>query len=142
MGRVLAIDLGEQRVGLALSDPTRTIASSLPTLRRSSREQEFAAIRDLVAREEVEEIIVGLPIGMSGSPGVQAELTRRWTVALRQAVAIPVRELDERLTSVQAQRTLDSLGVRRRAQRSQVDAVAATLLLQTYLEQSRSAVKG
>jgi putative Holliday junction resolvase len=138
MGRVLAVDLGERRVGLALSDPSRTIASGLRVMRRSTREAEFAALRALVEAEDVDLVVVGMPLGMGGEPGVQAELTRRWVDALRPALPVPVEVVDERLTTVQAHRALDAMGVRRRAQRGRVDAVAATLLLQSYLDRARA----
>lgn len=138
MGRILAVDFGEQRIGLALSDPSRTIASGLQVLRRSTRELEFAALRSVVAAEEVALVVVGMPLSMGGERGVQAELTRRWVEALRPALAVPVEVVDERLTSVQAHRALDAMGVRRRQQRGRVDEVAATLMLQSYLDRARA----
>lgn len=137
MGRILAIDLGEQRIGLALSDPTASIAGGYRTLRRGTREQDLAAIRAVITAEDVERIIVGMPISMNGEPGVQAELTRRWVDALQRSLTVPVESLDERLTTVQAHRSLDHMGVKRRQQRQHVDAVAATLLLQGYLDGKR-----
>lgn len=137
MTRILAIDVGEQRIGLALSDPTGTIASGLRTIRRGLRDEEAAAINAIVTGEGVERIIVGMPLSMSGQPGVQAELTRRWIAAFQRHTQVPVEVLDERLTSVQAHRSLDSMGVKRRQHRQHVDAMAATLLLQTYLDRQR-----
>lgn len=135
--RVLAIDLGERRIGLALSDPTQRVATGLRTIRRGLRDEDVAAIRAIVAAEDVERIVVGMPIGMNGQPGVQAELTQRWVDILRQRIATPVDTLDERLTTAQAHRALDSLGVRRRRHVQHVDTVAATLLLQGYLDRQR-----
>ncbi|HEY8745790.1 MAG TPA: Holliday junction resolvase RuvX [Chloroflexota bacterium] len=137
MSRILAIDLGEQRIGLALSDPTGNIAGGIRTIRRGLRDEEMAALRTVIATQGVERIIVGMPLGMNGLPGVQAELTRRWVEALRRNTDLPVEILDERLTTVQAHRSLDSLGVRRRQHRQHVDGVAATLLLQSYLDAHR-----
>ena len=137
MSRILAIDLGEQRIGLALSDPTGNIAGGIRTIRRGLRDEEMAALRTVIATQGVERIIVGMPLGMNGLPGVQAELTRRWVEALRRNTDLPVEILDERLTTVQAHRSLDSLGVRRRQHRQHVDGVAATLLLQGYLDAHR-----
>jgi putative holliday junction resolvase len=140
MSRIMAIDLGEQRIGLALSDPTGNIAGGFRTIRRGLRDEEMAALGAVVAAEDVGRIIVGMPIGMNGQPGVQAELTRRWVVVLQRHMAVPVEVLDERLTSVQAHRSLDSMGVKRRQHRQHVDEVAATLLLQGYLDSRRKDV--
>jgi putative Holliday junction resolvase len=137
MSRILAIDLGEQRIGLALSDPSGHIAGSIRTIRRGLRDEEMAAIRAVIVAEGVARIIVGMPLGMNGQPGVQAELTRRWVEVLRRYTDLPLEVLDERLTSVQAHRSLDSMGVRRRQHRQHVDGVAATLLLQGYLDGHR-----
>jgi putative holliday junction resolvase len=137
MTRILAIDLGEQRIGLAVSDPTGNIAGGLRTIRRGLRDEEIAAIAAICAAEQVEHIIVGIPLTMSGEPGVQAELTRRWVAVLQRGLALPVELVDERLTSVQAHRSLDSMGMKRRQHRQHVDAVAATLLLQGYLDGQR-----
>ena len=140
MSRIMASDLGEQRIGLALSDPTGNIAGGFRTIRRGLRDEEMAALGAVVAAEDVGRIIVGMPLGMNGQPGVQAELTRRWVVVLQRHMAVPVEVLDERLTSVQAHRSLDSMGVKRRQHRQHVDEVAATLLLQGYLDSRRKDV--
>jgi putative holliday junction resolvase len=140
MSRIMAIDLGEQRIGLALSDPTGNIAGGFRTIRRGWRDEEMSALGAVVAAEDVGRIIVGMPLGMNGQPGVQAELTRRWVVVLQRHMAVPVEVLDERLTSVQAHRSLDSMGVKRRQHRQHVDEVAATLLLQGYLDSRRKDV--
>ncbi len=137
MGRILAIDLGERRIGLATSDPTRSVAGSFGMLRRSTAEEEFAALRSTIIEQDVDLIVVGLPIGLQGAGGVQAELTRRWVAAFQKDTDVPVELLDERLTTAQAHHTLDAMGVRRKKHREHVDAVAATLLLQTYLERAR-----
>ena len=138
MGRILAIDLGEERIGLAISDPTGTIASALPTLGRGAMGEEIPALQETIAREDVERVIVGLPLRMDGSDSAQTTLTRRWAKSVEQAVSVPVELVDERLTTVQAHHTLDALGVGRRKQRGRVDALAATLLLQGYMEQRRA----
>lgn len=137
MSRILAIDLGEQRIGLALSDPTGQIAGAIRTIQRGLRDEEMAAIGAVLVAEGVTRVIVGMPLGMNGQPGVQAELTRRWVEALRRHTDLPIEVADERLTSVQAHRSLDGMGVRRRQHRQHVDAVAATLLLQGYLDGHR-----
>lgn len=136
-GRILAVDLGEQRIGLALSDPTQQIATGFRTIRRGLRDEDVSAIQAIVTDEDVERIIVGMPFSMNGQIGVQAELTRRWVDFLQQHMETPVETLDERLTTAQAHRTLDSMGVKRRRRRQHIDTVAATLLLQGYLDSRR-----
>jgi putative holliday junction resolvase len=140
MSRILAIDLGEQRIGLALSDPSGNIAGGFRTIRRGLRDEEMAAIQDVIEAEGVERIVVGMPLSMSGQPGVQAELTARWVAVLRRHTALPVEVVDEWLTSVQAHRSLDSMGVKRHRHRQHVDEMAATLLLQGYLDGQRKDV--
>lgn len=137
MGRLLAIDYGERRIGLALSDEMQRVALGLRTLEGNVNNSEFRALREIVSAEGVEAIILGIPIGMSGRESYQATITRRWGARLAEAVGCPVIPFDERLTSVQAHRELDAMGVRRKQHGKQVDTMAATLLLQSYLEFQR-----
>lgn len=133
---MLAVDLGSKRVGLALSDPTGTIASPLRTL--EAEPAETLAERLIAVAEEVgaEQLVVGLPLRMSGGEGPEAKAARAVAAQLRRLSRRPVRVLDERLTSVQAERVLLA-GGRSRADRKKLsDQVAATLMLQTYLQQT------
>lgn len=132
--RILALDVGEKRIGVAISDPTETIAGTLTVLQRSKLAADLAAIARLVEAEAAEEVLVGLPITLEGEIGPQAQTTLVFVEALRGALAAPVRVWDERYTTVQAQEILRSLGVRGVRQRRRIDATAAAVLLQGYLD--------
>ena len=140
--RVLGIDLGTRRIGLALSDAGATIASPHDVLERRSNARDVAAIAALARERGVERIVVGLPIHMSGRRGPEAEAAERFAAALGRATSLPVELLDERWTTVEAERSLREMGQtgkRGRKRRQHVDAVAASILLRTYLERMHNA---
>ena len=137
MARVLGIDFGERRVGLALSDPTATIAQPLPTLtRRAGKRAPVAAIAEVIQQNEVEQVVIGLPLNLAGDETDWTRTVREFGGKLGERARIPVEYLDERLTSVQAERAVRSLGLKRseREQKHRIDAAAAVLLLQTFLD--------
>ncbi|WP_232302267.1 Holliday junction resolvase RuvX [Alicyclobacillus hesperidum] len=135
--RTLAVDYGERRVGIALSDPTGLIASALTVIQRETDEQVVDVIAGLVVEHGVERIIVGNPITMKGEVGEKAQKAALFAQQLRERVSIPVELFDERLTTVSAERALLEGDVRRKRRRSIIDAVAATILLQNYLDAHR-----
>ena len=132
--RILALDLGEKRIGVAVSDPTGTLASSLDLLPRRNRNTDMAAIAELAAREGAEKVVVGLPISLSGELGPQALLTRRFIEELAAVLPLPIEEWDERFTTVTALEALRAQGVSRKRRRQRVDSAAAAVLLQDYLD--------
>jgi putative Holliday junction resolvase len=134
--RVLGIDLGERRIGLAVSDADGRIAFPAGSLVRKSRKADLAALCALVAERGVARAVVGLPLHMSGRAGPEAEAAKRFAAELATAAGIPVDLLDERWTSVAAERSLAESGRRTVERRGKgvVDEVAATLLLSTHLE--------
>lgn len=137
MGRILSIDYGERRIGLAISDPTATIAQPLPTIRRRRGQRApIARLVDLAREHDVERIVVGLPIETSGEEGPQAAETRRFGDVLARRSQIPVDYWDERLTSVRARRELARMNLPKQASREKerVDAMAAVFILQSYLD--------
>jgi putative Holliday junction resolvase len=137
VARVLGIDFGERRVGLALSDPSATIAQPLPTLtRRAGKRPPIAAITEIIQQNDVEQAVVGLPLDLSGEETEWTRTVREFGTKLQERAGIPVDFLDERLTSVQAERAVRSVGLKRseREQKHRIDAAAAVLLLQTYLD--------
>jgi putative Holliday junction resolvase len=136
VSRVLAIDFGERRIGLALSDESQRIALPHSTLPRDTSGGDVASIARLVERDGISTVVVGVPISLSGQDTVQTVLTRRWAEQLRRALPCPVILFDERLTTTQAHRALDDQGVKRRNHQERIDQVAATLLLQSYLERA------
>jgi putative Holliday junction resolvase len=135
--RVLGLDLGSKRIGVALSDPSGVIASPLTTLERRGGERDLAAVGALVREHEVGAIVVGLPLHMDGRRGPEAEAARRFARALADAVGVPVDTLDERWTTVEAERALRESGRKGRKRRAVVDAVAAAILLRTWLDRRR-----
>ena len=139
--RFLGVDVGERRIGLAISDPNGQVAVPLRTLRPKSAEDGVAAIAALVAEEAVEAVVVGLPLRMDGTAGQQAEVVEEFVRLLLPAVSVPVTLWDERLSTVQAEQLLrrDSRarpGDRRGSRKSkpEQDSLAAAIILQGYLD--------
>ena len=135
--RVLALDFGERRIGVALSDPTRMLASPLTTLSRGRDGSDVAEVLRLAAENDVGEIVIGMPVSLSGRRGPQADRVTRFAEALRRATDIPVLSADERYSTVQAERSLRESGVEPSRERSRVDAAAAAVILQSYLDSKR-----
>ena len=140
--RVLGVDFGERRVGLALSDPTGVLASPLETLRRRrGKKPPLRALEELARAEGVEALVFGLPLSMAGE---DTDWTRevRWVgETLAGRLGVPVHFLDERFTSARAERTLRGLGLKKgkREDKGLVDAAAAVLILQTWLDRDGQA---
>ena len=133
--RVLGLDLGSKRIGVAVSDLSGTIASPLVVLARARRHtDDHAAIRALVVEEEAERIVVGLPLSLDGSMGPAAEGAVAEADEMASVVGVPVETFDERLTTVTADRNLMELRMRAEARRRVVDKVAAAVMLQTWLD--------
>jgi putative holliday junction resolvase len=137
-GRVLGIDAGERRVGVALSDELRLLASPLTVLDRGrgGLAPVLDALADLAAREGVTHIIVGLPLNVDGSRGRQARRAQDFARVASRVLALPIEMWDERLSTQQAEEILRAQGrnLRRIRQRGEVDAVAAAVILQDYLD--------
>jgi putative pre-16S rRNA nuclease len=134
--RVLAVDPGSKRVGIAVSDPTGTIAQALPTVAAEPRDTLASRLAILAKEHEAVRIVVGLPRRMDGSYGPEAKAARELAAALRQASGLPVELVDERLTTAAAERAMISGGVKRAKRRETIDGVAAALLLQSHLDRS------
>jgi putative Holliday junction resolvase len=137
VARILGIDYGERRIGLAISDPTATIAQPLPTLlRRRGKRPPIAAIARLAEEHQVDEIVLGLPLTLEGEESDWTREVRAFGEKLAERTGRPIRFVDERLTSARAERASRDLGLRRRErqQKERVDAAAAMLILQTYLD--------
>jgi putative Holliday junction resolvase len=133
--RALGLDLGTKRIGVAVSDRSGTIASPLTVLQRGrSRRDDHARIADLVRAEEVECVVVGLPLSLSGADGPAAQAARAEAERLATVVGVPVETHDERLTTVTAERSLAAGGVRGAARRQRIDKVAAAVILQSWLD--------
>ena len=124
MSRVLALDFGEARCGCALSDPSRTLATPLEAIEQPDTRRGMQRIAELVRQKDVELVVVGLPLSMSGEEGPQALRTREWAGRLASRLHVPVELYDERLTTKQAERTGGS---------ADEDSRAAAHLLEAYL---------
>lgn len=135
--RVLGIDFGEKRIGLAISDALGSAAQPLDVVERHSVEDDIERIGEVARRRRVNKIVMGLPLNMHGSVGPQARRVRRFASRLRRALGLDVAFWDERLTSAEAERALLEAGQRRARRRAVRDAVAAAVLLQGYLDSQR-----
>lgn len=144
--RILGLDIGAKRIGLALSDPAGEYAFPAGALERTARKADLAALCELAREHEVGQIVLGLPIHMDGRQGPEAEAARSFASDLAARSGLPVELIDERWTSIEAERSLAETGrskrrVRRREPRGDVDAVAASLILRTWLDR-RAATAG
>ena len=137
-GRILALDVGKKRIGLALSDPLGITAQGLPTLQRTTIREDLTALADLVQAREVRLLLVGHPLNMSGTEGRQAVYTKEFADRLHARTHVEVRYWDERLTSVEAGRVLRSSGISIEKRAKAVDRLAAVLLLESFLDAGRS----
>jgi putative Holliday junction resolvase len=132
--RILALDLGKKRIGLAVSDELGITAQGLPTLERRNKRSDFAALSSLVRENNVREIVLGLPLRMSGEEGTQADWVRGFAEELKVHVDVPITLRDERWTSKQAERVLMGSGIRQDDRKPAIDRLSAVILLQDYLD--------
>jgi putative holliday junction resolvase len=132
--RILALDHGTRRIGVAVSDELKMIASPLEFIHAEPFADFLARLRGIIHEKEVELIIIGMPRNMDGSYGPAALKVQEFVTVLKDALAIPIKTLDERLTTVQAQRFLIQGNVRREKRKEKVDKTAAAILLQSYLD--------
>jgi len=133
-GRILALDLGKKRIGLALSDELGITAQGLPTLDRRNKRTDFAELTRIVRENNVAGIVLGLPLRMSGEEGSQADWVRAFAEELKAFVDVPIELRDERWTSKQAERVLAGSGVRNEDRKPAIDRISAMILLQDYLD--------
>lgn len=134
MNRFLGIDFGTVRLGLALSDPTGTLASPLPFLENNSPPQVIAALAALIQTHQISRLIVGLPRNMDGTYGPSAQKVKDFISHLQKHISLPLACVDERLTTAQASKQLAGMGLNQRQLRQKVDSSAACLILQQYLD--------
>ena len=137
--RTLGIDFGEARIGLALSDPSGLLATPLTTIHRTREAADIDEVLRLAEKHDVEKIVVGLPLELSGRRGPQAGRVLAFARALTGRTEIPVITVDERYSTVEAERLLREAGHKPSKSRARVDAMAATVVLQSYLDSRRAA---
>ena len=136
-GRALGLDLGEERIGVALSDDTRAVATPLEVIPARDRRFVDARIAELVSEWEAEVIVVGMPYGLDGGEGPAAKRVRAIMKRLGATLRVPLVTYDERLTTVEAHRVLDEQQIPGRARREMVDMVAAQVILQGWIDKTR-----
>jgi putative Holliday junction resolvase len=132
--RILALDLGKRRIGMAISDPLGITAQGLPNLERRNKRSDLADLSQLAREREVGLILMGNPINMRGSEGRQSGWVREFAAALEKYTGLPVKLWDERLTTVEASRVLRSSGISIEKRAAAVDRLSAVILLQSYLD--------
>jgi putative holliday junction resolvase len=140
LGRILAIDYGERRIGVAMSDPSATIAQPWPTLiRRAGKRPPVSKILEIITNNEIEAVVVGLPLALSGEDTDWTRNVREFAQTLQTRSGVTVELFDERMTSVQAERSVRELGLKKsqREQKERIDSAAAMILLQLYLDQRK-----
>ena len=135
--RSLGLDIGDKRIGVALSDPEGILASPFTIIDRRDDTAGVEAILDIVNQQRVKQIVVGLPRSMDGSIGRQAEKVQSFTQKLCSHTEVPVEFRDERLTTVSAKRLMQSVGRKKSRKKARDDAIAAALILQGYLDETR-----
>lgn len=133
-GRIMAIDLGEKRIGMALSDPTRTLAKAYGVLARKSRREDFERFGRIIAEQEVTLVVMGLPLTLGGEEGQRAAWVRDYTAELQQHLPVPIVFWDESLTTKDAEASLRARGQRGKKLKQRVDAVAAAFILESFLK--------
>ncbi len=136
--RCLGLDLGDKRIGIAISDELGITAQGLDTLERRSLKRDMAALQTLVDTHGVTEIVIGMPRNMDGSYGERAEITEKFIEVLEASCQLPCTAWDERLTSRQADRVLRAANQHRRQPKSVRDRMAAQLILQSYMDYQRN----
>jgi len=132
--RILALDLGKRRIGLAISDPLGVTAQGLPNLERTNKRSDLEALERLARDREVGRFLMGNPVNMAGGEGRQSAWVREFAAALEQRTGVPVTLWDERLTTVEAGRVLRASGISIRKRAAAIDRLSAVILLQSYLD--------
>jgi putative Holliday junction resolvase len=135
--RSLGLDIGDKRIGVALSDPEGILASPLTVINRQDESRDIEAISDIISQQGVGRIIVGLPYSLDGSLGEQAEKVKAFTQRLASRIQVPLEYRDERLTTVMAGRLKRAAGGKKTKRKARDDAQAAAIILQGYLDEGR-----
>ncbi len=137
MERYIGLDVGDRTIGVAISDPFLLTAQSLMTIKRKSKIEDIEIINDIIKEKDVTKIIVGLPKNMNNTVGPQAKKVKTFVKELRKHTDLEIVYVDERLTTVSATRVLIEQNVSRKKRKDVIDSVAATYILQTYLDMGR-----
>src|SRR6185436_1028936 len=136
--RVMALDVGDKNIGIAVSDALLMTAQGRPTLRRSVWDSDVAHLRKIVEESEIDRIVVGKPLHMDGRESAQSEKIAKFATKLSETLGLPVIFWDERLTSFAAEQHLEEMGLKWRDRKKHVDKIAAMFILQNYLDSQKS----
>lgn len=132
--RIMALDVGSRTIGIACSDALLMTAQGIETIRRTSLENDFSRLRELISEYEVHELVVGMPKNMNGTKGDRAEKTEEFVEKMKAVIDLPVTFWDERLSTVMAERQLIAADVSRKKRKGIIDKMAAIVILQGYLD--------
>ena len=132
--RIMALDVGSRTIGIACSDALLMTAQGIETIRRTSLENDFNRLRELISEYEVHELVVGMPKNMNGTKGDRAEKTEEFVEKMKAVIDLPVTFWDERLSTVMAERQLIAADVSRKKRKGVIDKMAAVVILQCYLD--------
>lgn len=132
--RILALDVGEKKIGVAISDELGWTAQGLPTLRRQTKDRDTCAIANIAEEKCVTRIVVGMPVSLDGSLGKKAREVAGFVEDLKRRLRLPIKVWDERFTSVQAERIMLEADLSRKKRKKKIDQLAAQLILQSYLD--------
>lgn len=130
----MALDYGEKTIGVAVSDPLKLTAQGEEVIRRTNLKADIKRIREIIQSKEVERLVIGLPRNMNGTYGPRAEATLKFLDRLRQEISLPIDTWDERLSTIEAERTLLKGDISRQKRKRVIDKLAAVIILQGYLE--------
>lgn len=132
--KIISLDIGTVRIGIATSDIMEIIASAYEVYRRKNLNEDVKYIASLVSKLDAGEVVIGLPLKLDGSEGQSVEMAKEFGEKLTELVAVPIVYQDERLSTVSAERILIESGMRREKRKDKIDSIAATIILQTYLD--------
>jgi putative Holliday junction resolvase len=137
MSRIIGIDIGEKRMGVAISDETQTLARGIEAIEVKSKDDCFLKIKSIIDKNNAKEVVVGLPLNMNGSRGPQAQRATAFIKDLEGRFSIPITAFDERLTTKQGERILIEADMSRKKRRTKIDSLAAQIMLQSYLDSKK-----
>lgn len=132
--RILALDFGEKRIGVAVSDKLNIIAQGLETIERKGAEDSLDRIKSLIKQYNISKVIIGMPFNMNGTKGAGARSSEELSALLKERLSVSVETIDERLTTAQGERVLLEADVSRKKRKASIDKIAAQLILQIYLD--------
>jgi putative Holliday junction resolvase len=136
MERILGIDVGDKRIGIAVTDPLQITAQGVMTLKRKTRDDDLEAFRELIAKYEIKKVVAGLPLNMDGSESAQTRKTVNFCQFIKKRLAIEIIYIDERLTSSWSEKVLIEGNVSRENRKDYIDMLAAQIILQSYMDRA------